>query len=251
MKTGTKTRQTPIVVQDGWGRHGIQPSRERRALLGAEADRRGHGSIKTIGTAAAICLFLGLPKEKATRFFEVTQRCWKGSGPIEPRADCRPVVRGGRAMTTIRVTTNRYASLCQSILTLANDANVAALDSKPSCSTSGDRAIEIDADTLHHLHRRAVAIAKAIESIADADQPDSDRLSPTTPCRYPLPALSSAGVDQTPANHLCTGEGTRRCGARVRPSVLLGQARCARLVARQRPRGVSNQNPTRTAPRAG
>lgn len=109
-------------------------------------------------------------------------------------------------MTTIRVTTNRYASLCQSILTLVNDANVAALDSKPARTAVNDRAIEMDADTLHHLHRRAVAIAQAIESIAD-----SDRLSPaTSPVGIPSPALSlsSAGVDQDAGESTpCTGEG--------------------------------------------
>lgn len=108
-------------------------------------------------------------------------------------------------MTTIRVTTNRYASLCQSILTLVNDANVAALDSKPARTAVGDRAVEIDADTLHHLHRRAVAIAKAIESIAD-----SDRLSPaTSPVEIPSPSLSlsSAGEGQTAGESPFTGEG--------------------------------------------
>lgn len=118
-------------------------------------------------------------------------------------------------MTTIRVTTNRYASLCQSILTLANDANVAALDSKPSCSTIGDRAIEVDADTLHHLHRRAVAIAKAIESIASTaiqrHQGTFDSQSPaTTPVDSADPglSLSSAGDGQTAGESTpCTGEG--------------------------------------------
>lgn len=120
-------------------------------------------------------------------------------------------------MTTVLVNANRYRSLLQSTLVLVHEATDILADSPEiESEVDGKRTMRIPEQDLIDLHGRARAISLSIQALVFADdrqpnQPDSDRLSPTTsPVGIPSPSLSlsSAGDGQDAGESTpCTGEG--------------------------------------------